>query len=141
MFKSKYLKFINHLPMILPMLVFGVIISSAITVLIPVEDIKVLLGSENGIFAILLCVLLGIILPNEPFLAFPIIAGLSRTGIGTVSIIGILTSWSLFSLAKYPVEIGIIGPELSIKRSTYSFITLVIVIVAAWIITSILGIN
>jgi uncharacterized protein len=120
MFKENLMHKLKVLPVILPMLFFGVLISSALTILIPTRAVASLFGNNAGFLGIIIGIVFGILLPNEPFMALPVIGSIWRQGAETYAIVAILTSWSLFSIGRYPIEIGLIGPKLTIKRSLYA---------------------
>ena len=101
---------------ILPILVFAFIIAGFMRVLISQEMVAKWIGENSGIRGILLGTLAGAVSPGGPYVNLPIAAGLFRAGAGVGTIIAFLTGWSLMSLIRLPMEVGIIGWRLTTIR-------------------------
>ena len=85
-------------------------------VLIPKELISQWLGAQAGFKGILLGCVAGGIVPGSPYSVFPIIASFYESGAGIGTIVGFITAWSLWSISRLPLEIGIIGPKVTLAR-------------------------
>jgi len=85
-------------------------------VLIPKEVISQWLGAQAGFKGILLGCIAGGLVPGSPYSVFPIIASFYEAGAGMGTIVGFISAWSLWSVSRLPLEVGIIGPEVTLAR-------------------------
>ena len=85
-------------------------------VLIPKELINQWLGAQAGFKGILLGCVAGGLVPGSPYSVFPIIASFYEAGAGIGTIVGFITAWSLWSVSRLPLEVGIIGPRVTLAR-------------------------
>jgi uncharacterized membrane protein YraQ (UPF0718 family) len=85
-------------------------------VLIPREVISQWLGAQAGFKGILLGCVAGGLVPGSPYSVFPIIASFYEAGAGMGTIVGFITAWSLWSVSRLPLEVGIIGPRVTLAR-------------------------
>ena len=85
-------------------------------VLIPEELISQWLGTQAGFKGILLGCIAGGLVPGSPYSVFPIIASFYEAGAGIGTIVGFITAWSLWSVSRLPLEMGIIGPKVTLAR-------------------------
>jgi uncharacterized membrane protein YraQ (UPF0718 family) len=85
-------------------------------VLIPKELISQWLGAQAGLKGILLGCVAGGLVPGSPYSVFPIIASFYEAGAGIGTIVGFITAWSLWSVSRLPLEVGIIGPRVTLVR-------------------------
>ncbi|MBU0712177.1 permease [bacterium] len=108
---------------VLPLLIFAFIIAGMIQVLLPQDLLNRWVGAESGIRGILIGTIAGGITPGGPYVSLPIIAGLLKSGAGVGTMVAFLTSWSLWAVARLPMEIGILGWKFTLIRlfSTFFF--------------------
>ncbi len=106
---------------ILPLLFFALILAGVIQVLLPRELLSKWVGDEAGIKGILLGTLAGGIMPGGPYVSLPVAAGLFRAGASIGTLVAFLTSWSLWAIARLPMEIGIIGWKFTLIRLACTF--------------------
>ena len=85
-------------------------------VLIPKELISQWLGAQAGLKGILLGCVAGGIVPGSPYSVFPIIASFYEAGAGIGTTVGFITAWSLWSVSRLPLEMGIIGSKVTLAR-------------------------
>jgi uncharacterized membrane protein YraQ (UPF0718 family) len=85
-------------------------------VLIPKELISQWLGTQAGLKGILLGCIAGGLVPGSPYSVFPIIASFYEAGAGVGTIVGFVTAYSLWSVSRLPLEVGIIGPKVTLAR-------------------------
>ena len=85
-------------------------------VLIPKELISQWLGAQAGFKGILLGCVAGGIVPGSPYSVFPIIASFYEAGAGIGTTVGFVTAYSLWSVVRLPLEVGIIGPKVALVR-------------------------
>lgn len=100
----------------LPLLVFAFAIAGLVQVLIPREFIMKWLGPEAGLKGILLGTVAGGITPGGPYVSFPIVASLYKSGASVGTVVAFVTAWSVWAIARFPMEIGLVGPKLAIVR-------------------------
>lgn len=106
---------------ILPLLVFAFIMAGMIQVLLPQEVLAKWIGEESGIRGILLGTLAGGITPGGPYVSLPLAAGFLRAGAGIGTMVAFLTAWSLWAVARMPMEIGIMGWKFTFVRLACTF--------------------
>jgi len=94
---------------IIPLLVFAFIIAGLVQILIPKEVIAKWVGDESGFRGILFGTLAGAITPGGPYITLPIAAGLMKAGAGIGTMVAYVTAWSLISVARLPLFVGIMG--------------------------------
>ncbi|MBL7183314.1 MAG: permease [Anaerolineae bacterium] len=85
-------------------------------VLIPRELISQWLGTQAGFKGILLGCVAGGIVPGSPYSVFPIIASFYEAGASIGTTVGFVTAYSLWSVVRLPLEVGIIGPKVALVR-------------------------
>jgi len=92
-------------------------------VLIPKEVISQWLGAQAGFKGILLGCIAGGLVPGSPYSVFPIIASFYEAGASIGTIVGFVTAYSVWSVTRLPLEVGIIGPKVTLARylSTLAF--------------------
>ena len=101
---------------ILPLLIFAFILAGMVQVLIPAELINKWVGAESGFKGILIGSVAGGFLPGGPYVTLPIVVGMYRIGTSIPVLVAMITGWSLIAIARLPMEIGILGPKLSLIR-------------------------
>jgi len=106
---------------VLPLLVFAFLVAGMVQVLIPQEFLNRWVGSESGIKGILVGTLAGGFTPGGPYVSLPIIAGLLQMGAGIGTLVAFLTSWSLWAVARLPMEIGLMGWKFTLIRLVCTF--------------------
>ena len=100
----------------LPILLASFAVAGLARVLIPRGVISQWLGAQAGFKGILLGCIAGGIVPGSPYSVFPIIASFYEAGAGMGTIVGFITAWSLWSVSRLPLEMGIIGPKVTLVR-------------------------
>jgi uncharacterized membrane protein YraQ (UPF0718 family) len=106
---------------ILPLLVFAFILAGMAQVLIPQESIARWIGQEAGIKGVLVGTLTGALTPGGPYVSLPLAAGLFRAGAGIGTMVAFLTAWSLWAVARLPMEVGIMGWRFTLIRIACTF--------------------
>lgn len=90
--------------------------------LLPREFIAQLLGGESGMQGILVASGLGMLTPGGPFVSYPLVATLYQAGAGVGPLVAFVTAWSLGSISRLPLEVGIVGIRLTAIRLASSLI-------------------
>ena len=106
---------------IIPLLVFAFIVAGMVQVLLPRELLAKWVGAESGMRGILIGTVAGGLSPGGPFVSLPIAAGLLRAGAGVGTMVAYLTAWSLWAVARLPMEIGIMGWKFTLIRLASTF--------------------
>ncbi len=106
----------------LPIMLAGFLIAGLIQVLLPPDLIATWLGNKAGSKAVLIGCVAGGLIPGSPYVIFPIIAGLIKAGAGLGATVSFITAWSLWSVARLPVEIALIDPKTALTRYAITFI-------------------
>jgi len=106
---------------VLPLLIFAFIIAGMIQVLLPQDLLNRWIGAESGFRGILIGTIAGGITPGGPYVSLPIIAGLLKSGAGIGTMVAFLSSWSLWAVARLPMEVGILGWKFTLIRLASTF--------------------
>lgn len=107
---------------ILPLLVFAFIIGGMAQVLIPHELMAKWVGAESGWRGIIIGTVAGGLSPGGPYVSLPIVAGLMQAGAGIGTMVAYLTGWSLWAVARLPMEVGILGWRFTLIRLASTFL-------------------
>ncbi|MFC1538439.1 permease [Candidatus Latescibacterota bacterium] len=106
----------------LPLLIFAFIIAGMVQTLLPQDLISRWVGTESGMRGIIVGTLAGGLTPGGPYVSMPIVAGLLKSGASTGTMVAFLTSWSLWAVARLPLEIGILGWQFTFIRLGSTFV-------------------
>ena len=106
---------------IIPLLLFAFIVAGMIQVLLPQELLSRWIGEESGLKGILIGTLAGGMTPGGPYVSLPVVAGLLKAGAGVGTLVAFLTAWSLWAVARLPMEIGILGWKFTFVRLACTF--------------------
>lgn len=106
---------------ILPLLFFAFIIAGMVQVLLPKDLLSKWVGMESGLKGILIGTLAGGLTPGGPYVSLPIVAGFLKAGASVGTMVAFLTSWSLWAVARLPMDIGILGWKFSLARFACTF--------------------
>ncbi|MBU0579672.1 MAG: permease [Candidatus Margulisbacteria bacterium] len=101
---------------VLPILIFAFILAGMAQALIPQEKIAQWIGNASGWRGIILGTVAGAFTPGGPYVSFPIVAGLMKSGAGIGTLVAFITSWSLLAFARLPIEVGVIGWRFALIR-------------------------
>ncbi len=106
---------------ILPLLFFAFILAGMVQVLLPQAQINRWIGDESGLRGILIGTIAGGMTPGGPYVSLPLAAGLLKTGAGWGTMVAYITAWSLWAVARMPMEIGIMGWKFTFVRFVCTF--------------------
>lgn len=106
---------------IIPLLLFAFIVAGMIQVLLPQELLAKWIGEESGFKGILIGTVAGGLTPGGPYVSLPVVAGLLKAGAGVGTLVAFLTAWSLWAVARLPMEIGILGWKFTLVRLACTF--------------------
>ncbi len=91
-------------------------IAGMVQVLIPKEIIQQWLGAESGLKGIILGCIAGGLTPGGPYAVFPIVGSLYQAEASLGAVVGFVSAWSLWSVARLPMEVALIGPKVALVR-------------------------
>lgn len=107
---------------IIPLLIFAFIIAGMVQVLLPQEILSKWVGAESGFRGIIIGSIAGGLSPGGPYVSLPIVAGLLNSGASVGTMIAFLTGWSLWAVARLPMEVGILGWKFTAIRLVSIFV-------------------
>ncbi|HOF38821.1 MAG TPA: permease [Candidatus Hydrogenedentes bacterium] len=106
---------------VLPLLLFAFVVAGMVQALVPTEIIARWVGAESGLRGIAIGTVAGGLAPGGPYVSLPIAAALVRSGASTGTMVAFLTAWSLWAVARLPMEVGILGWQLMLARIASTF--------------------
>ncbi len=106
----------------LPLILAGFLIGGLVQVLLPTELIQAWLGKEAGVKGVLIGCLAGGLIPGSPYVMFPIVGGLYKSGAGVGAVVGFVSAWSLWSVSRFLLEIALIDPKVATLRYAITFL-------------------
>ncbi|MHC4665360.1 MAG: permease [Planctomycetota bacterium] len=112
---------LNMIIQILPLLIFAFITAGMVQVLLPRELISKWVGAESGMKGIFIGTIAGALTPGGPYVSLPLAAGFLRAGAGIGTMVAFLTAWSLWAVARLPMEVGIMGRQFTLIRLASTF--------------------
>ena len=111
-----------------PQLALGFLMAGLVTVLVPASAVAQLVGKDSGFQGLLIATAAGALTPGGPFLQFPLVAALLRSGAGEGAVAAYLTAWSLLGMQRVLVwEFPILGPTFAIARWTSALVLPILV--------------
>ena len=117
------LKFgLNMMVQIFPLLIFALVVAGMIQILLPAELISKWIGVESGWKGIMIGSAVGGFTPGGPFVSMPIAASLLHSGASVGSMVAYMTAWSIWSVNRLPMEVGIMGWKFTMIRLASSLV-------------------
>ncbi len=107
---------LGTLAKVMPILILAFGISGLLQTFVPKEVIAKSLGLESGWRGIWLGCAVGAITPGGPYTSFPIVAALYQSGAGLGTLVAYVTAWSLWAVARLPIESALISPRFMVFR-------------------------
>ena len=105
----------------LPLLILVFIVAGMMQTMMPKDMIASWIGEKSGLRGIMIGSVAGVFIPGGPMLALPMLGGIMRSGAGIGTLVAMMTSWSLISISKVLMEVGILGWRFSFMRIVSSF--------------------
>ena len=106
----------------LPPLLLSFVVAGLAQVLIPRDLITRWLGSEAGAKGVLIGCVVGGLVPGAPHATFPLMATLYRAGASLGAVVGFVSAWALWSVARLPVEMALIDHRAALIRYGITFV-------------------
>lgn len=100
----------------LPLLLLAFAAAGLLQVVLPAEVVSGWLGTEAGWRGIVIGSVAGMLIPGGPYISFPIIASVMKSGAGMGTVVAMVTSWALLNPTKYPFELALLGPRFTAVR-------------------------
>ncbi len=98
-------------------LLLGFILAGLITVMVPAETIGQYLGEGSGLMGLGIAIVAGCLTPGGPYVQFPIVATLYRSGAAPGPLAAYLTAWSVIPINRTLVwEIPFLGYQFALVR-------------------------
>lgn len=95
---------------ILPNVAMALLVGAFLSVLLPPDWVRFLIGGESGLAGILIASVAGSLMPGGPFVSFPIAVSLMQTGAGLPQIVALITAWSVLGLFRILMfELPVLG--------------------------------
>lgn len=101
---------------IMPLLFCAFVVAGMVQTMLPREALAAWIGHESGMRGILIGSVVGGLSPGGPFVSLPLAAGMMSAGAGVGTMVAYLTGWSLWAVARLPMEVGILGWRLTVIR-------------------------
>lgn len=121
---------------VLPLLIFAFIVAGMAEVLLPREALERWVGADSGARGIILGSIAGGLCPGGPYVSMPIAAGFLKAGAGIGTMVAFMTAWSLWAVARLPLEVGIMGWRFAAIRFASTFF---VPPLAGWIASAVFG--
>ncbi|MCF8024073.1 MAG: permease [Desulfobacteraceae bacterium] len=99
-----------------PLLVMAFIMAGFMQVVIPPELIQSWLGEEAGLKGVLIGSIGGALIPGGPYISFPIIASIFKSGAGLGTVVAFVTGWSMWGVLTIAFELALIGYRFTLLR-------------------------
>ncbi|MEJ2599813.1 MAG: permease [Anaerolineales bacterium] len=127
---------VRTLLLVTPLLLAAFLIAGLVQTLVGAEIVKRWLGASSGWRGIALACLGGALIPGGPYAYYPITAALLQAGAGLGVLVAFVTAKNLWSISRLPLEVALLGPNLTWMRFT---ITLIIPPVMGFIAEALFG--
>ncbi len=102
---------------ILPAMVFAFIAAGMISKVLPRELLIRWIGDESGFRGIIIATIAGAVTPGGPFVQFPVVAALLKSGAGIAPLGAYISSWALLGVNRFFIwEIPVLGWKLAVSR-------------------------
>ncbi len=119
---------------LVPLILLAVLLAACIEVLLSPTLVATWLGQESGLRGVLLGWLAGALTPGGGPIGLPLAAALFRRGASLPVLLTYLTSMSLLSLLRLPMEWGILGTRLTLTRWAATALVPPLIGVISWLL-------
>jgi uncharacterized membrane protein YraQ (UPF0718 family) len=121
---------------VFPLLIIAFALSGLISVIISKDVVSHWLGRKSGIKGLLLAGLAGAAIPGGPYIYFPIAATFLVSGAEIGTVVCFVTAKNLWTVGRLPMEIALIGAEITFIRYAVTFVFPILVGIFANILFS-----
>ena len=105
-----------------PLLLAAFLIAGLVQAIVTPDIVTRWLGSGSGWRGLALACLGGALIPGGPYVYFPIAAALLKTGAGLGVLVAFVTAKNLWAVTRLPVELALLGPQLTLARVAVTFV-------------------
>lgn len=99
-----------------PLLLVAFLVAGLIQTLVSKEMIAKWLGKEAGAKGLLLGAVAGALVPGGPYVFYPIAASFFLGGAEIGTVLAFVTAKNLWTLSRVPMEVALIGPQITLVR-------------------------
>ncbi len=107
---------------VLPLLIAAFLTAGLIQALVSKDLVTHWLGSGSGWQGLALACIGGALIPGGPYVYYPIAGALLKTGAGIGVLVAFISAKNLWSISRIPMELALLGPELTLIRYGITFI-------------------
>jgi uncharacterized membrane protein YraQ (UPF0718 family) len=107
---------------VLPLLIAAFLTAGMIQALVDKNLVEQWLGSESGWRGLFFACLGGALIPGGPYVYYPIAAVLLHSGAGIGVLIAFITAKNLWSVSRIPLEMALLGSNLTFVRYGITFL-------------------
>jgi len=107
---------------VIPLLIAAFLTAGMIQAVVDKALVTRWLGSESGWRGIALACLGGALIPGGPYVYYPIAGVLLNTGAGIGVLVAFVLAKNLWSVSRIPMELALLGPELTLIRYGITFL-------------------
>lgn len=118
----------------LPLLLIAFVIVGYVQALSPQDLVRTWIGPTSGARGLLIATAAGALMPGGPYVIFPLIAALYRSGAGIGPTIAMITSWASLALLSVSFELPFLGWRFTAIRLTLGLAAPLLVGLAASLI-------
>jgi uncharacterized membrane protein YraQ (UPF0718 family) len=101
---------------LVPLLAVVILLSGFVEVLLPRATVAAWLSDAAGLRGLVVAWIAGVLTPGGGPVGLPLAAALQRSGAGAGVLVTYVTSMSLLSFIRVPLELGILGGRLTALR-------------------------
>ena len=112
----------NLLLDVVPLLIAAFLVAGLVQSLVDKEMVTQWLGAEAGWRGIALACLGGALIPGGPYVYYPIAGVLLNNGAGIGVLVAFISAKNLWSISRIPMELALLGPDLTLVRFGITFI-------------------
>lgn len=119
---------------VFPLLVAAFALGGLVQVVINPEKVSALLGKDAGSRGVFLGAAAGGLLPGGPYVYYPVAASFAKSGAEGATLIAFITAKSLWDLSRIPMEVAILGGNITAIRYLVTFVFPIIAgLLARWL--------
>jgi uncharacterized protein len=107
---------------VIPLLIAAFLTAGLIQSIVSQDMVTRWLGSESGWKGLALACLGGALIPGGPYVYYPIAGALLKSGAGLGVLVAFVIAKNLWSISRIPMEVALLGPELTFVRFGITFI-------------------
>ncbi len=107
---------------VIPLLAAAFLTAGLIQSLVSKDVVTRWLGAGSGWRGLALACLGGALIPGGPYVYYPIAGALLNTGAGVGVLVAFITAKNLWSISRIPLEIALLGPDLTFIRYGITFV-------------------